>query len=83
MVLNFPKTKTKCMHFCQSRKLQFDPDFTLDDVHIEVAPEFKFIGLLFDSKLSLIPHINYLCKKALNLFKLSLAWTGELTEKFY
>ena len=68
--LNFSKTKTKCMHFCQSRKLHLDPELTLDDVEIEVVPEFKFLGLLFDSKLSFIPHINYLsnkCQKALNL----------------
>ena len=26
----FSKTKTKCMHFCQSRKLHLDPELTLD-----------------------------------------------------
>ena len=55
----FSKTKTKCMHFCQSRKLHLDHELTLDGIQIEVVPEFKFLGLLFDSKLSLIPHINY------------------------
>ena len=68
----FSKTKTKCMHFCQSRKLHLDPELTLDDVQIEVVPEFKFLGLLSDSKLSFIPHINYLsnkCQKALNLLR--------------
>ena len=68
----FSKTKTKCMHFCQSRKLHLDPELTLDGVQIEVVPEFKFLGLLFDSKLSFIPHINYLsnkCQKALNLLR--------------
>ena len=67
----FSKTKTKCMHFCQSRKLHLDPELTLDDVRIEVVPEGKFLGLLFDSKLSFIPHINYLnnkCQKALKSF---------------
>ena len=44
----FSKTKTKCMHFCQSRKLHLDPELTLDGVQIEVVPEFKFLGLLFD-----------------------------------
>ena len=66
----FSKTKTKCMHFCQSRKLHLDHELTLDGVQIEVVLEFKFLGLLFDSKLSFIPHINYLsnkCHKALNL----------------
>ena len=78
----FSKTKTKCMHFCQSRKLHLDPDLTLDGVHIEVVPEFKFLGLLFDSKLSFIPHINYLsnkCQKALNLLQVvsSMDWGAD------
>ena len=78
----FFKTKTKCMHFCQSRKLHLDPELTLDDVQIEVVPEFKFLGLLFDSKLSFIPHINYLsnkCQKALNLLRVvsSIDWGAD------
>ena len=78
----FSKTKTKCMHFCQSRKLHLDPELTLDGVQIEVVPEFKFLGLLFDSKLSFIPHINYLsnkCQKALNLLRVvsSMDWGAD------
>ena len=75
----FSKTKTKCM---QSRKLHLDPDLTLDEVQIEVGPEFKLLGLLFDSKLSFIPHINYLsnkCQKALNLLRVvsSMDWGAD------
>ena len=68
----FSKTKIKCMHFCQSRKLHLDPELTLDGVQIEV-PEFKFLGLLFDSKLSFIPH------KALNLLRVvsSMDWGAD------
>ena len=78
----FSKTKTKCMHFCQSRKLHLDPELTLDRVQIDVVPEFKFLGLLFDSKLSFIPHINYLsnkCHKALNLLRVvsSMDWGAD------
>ena len=70
------------MHFCQSRKLHLDPELTLDGVQIEVVPEFKFLGLLFDSKLSFIPHINYLsnkCQKALNLLRVvsSMDWGAD------
>ena len=80
--LKFSKTKTKCMHFCQSRKLHLDSELTLDGVQIEVVPEFKFLGLLFDSKLSFIPHINYLsskCHKALNLLGVvsSMDWGAD------
>ena len=73
----FSKTKTKCMHFCQLRKMHLDPELTLDDVQIEVVSEFKFLGLLFDSKLSFIPHMNYLsnkCHKALKSFTCSLQY---------
>ena len=78
----FSKTKTKCMHFCQSRQLHLDPELTLDGIQIEVVPEFKFLGLLFDSKLSFIPHINYLskkCHKALNLLRVvsSMDWGAD------
>ena len=78
----FSRTKTKCMHFCQSRKLHLDPELTLDGIQIEVVPEFKFLGLLFDSKLSFIPHINYLsnkCHKALNLLRVvsSMDWGAD------
>ena len=78
----FSKTKTKCMHFCQSRNMHLDPELTLNDVQIEVVSEFKFLGLLFDSKLSFIPHINYLsnkCHKALNLLRVvsSMDWGAD------
>ena len=39
---------------------------------IPVVEDFKFLGVLFDRKLSFIPHIKYLkakCLKALNLLK--------------
>ena len=56
-----------------------DPELALDGVEIEVVPEFKFLGLLFDSKLSFIPHISYLSNKrhkALNLLRVvsSMDW---------
>ena len=68
--------------FLPSRKLHLDPELTLDDVQIEVVPEFKFLGLLFDSKLSFIPHINYLsnkCQKSLNLLRVvsSMDWGAD------
>ena len=32
----------------QLRKHHLNPDLTLDGTRIEVVPEFKFLGLLFD-----------------------------------
>ena len=56
----FSKTKTQCMHYCQLRGLQNDPVLKLDGVEIPVVDQYKFVGVIFDRKLSFIPHINYL-----------------------
>ena len=66
----FSKTKTQCMHFCQLQGLHDDPVLKLDGVKIPVVDQYKFLGVIFDRKLSFIPHINYLnakCHKALQL----------------
>ena len=68
----FSKTKTQCMHFCQLRGLHNDPVLKLDGVEIPVVEQYKFLGVIFDKKLSFIPHINYLkakCHKALQLLR--------------
>ena len=49
-----------------------DPILHLNGSPIPVVEESKFLGILFDRKLSFIPHIKYLkakCLKALNLVK--------------
>ena len=69
---NFSKSKTKCMHLCNLRGVQPDPELYLDKTKIVVVSEFKFLGVIFDKKLSFLPHITALkkkCKKALNLLK--------------
>ena len=68
----FSKTKTQCMHFCQLRGLHNEPVLKLDGVEIPVVDQYKFLGIIFDRKLSFIPHINYLkakCQKALQLLR--------------
>ena len=66
----FYKSKTQCVHYCHLRKQHDDPVLHLYGSPIPVVEEFKFLGILFDRKLSFIPHIKYLkakCLKALNL----------------
>ena len=66
------KSKTNVMQFCQLRKQHADPHLTLGGSVLPVVDETKFLGLLFDRKLTFIPHLNYLkakCLKALNLLK--------------
>ena len=68
----FSKSKTQCVHFCQLRKLHDDPELYLYGSLIPVVEDFKFLGIIFDRKLSFILHIKYLkakCLKALNLLK--------------
>ena len=68
----FSKSKTVCMHFCHLRKAHNDPILTLDGTPIPVVEENKFLGIVFDRKLSFIPHIKQLkakCQKALNLLR--------------
>ena len=68
----FSKTKTTGVHFCQKRKVHNDPDLKLDGIPIKIVKEFKFLGVIFDSKLSFIPHIKMLrtkCTKALDILK--------------
>ena len=60
------------MHFCNLRGVHPDPELFLDKTKIEVVPEFKFLGIIFDNKLSFLSHVTVLknkCKKALNLLK--------------
>ena len=58
--------------FCQLRKQHLDPELYLYDTQILIIGEAKFLGLLFYSKLSFIPHITSLksrCTKSLDLIK--------------
>ena len=68
----FSKSKVQCVHFCHLRKQHDDPVLHLYGSPIPVVEESKFLGILFDKKLSFIPHIKHLkakCLKALKLLK--------------
>ena len=54
----FSPTKTMCVHFCQLWKLHLYPELYLNGTQIPIIGEAKFLYLLFDSKLSFIPHIT-------------------------
>ena len=68
----FSTSKTVCMHFCRLRKLNPEPELLLNDTPIPVVEEVTFLSLIFDRKLSFLPHLRYLknkCMKALNLIR--------------
>ena len=64
--------KTVAMHFCQKKKGNYDPVLKLGESTIEFVKENKFLGLIWDTKLTFKPHIQYLrkkCFKVLNIIK--------------
>ena len=68
----FSKSKTQCVHFCKLRRIHNDPVLYLYGSPIPVVEETKFLGVIFDRKLSFIPHTRYIkakCLKALHLLK--------------
>ena len=60
------------MRLSNLRGVHPDPELYVDKTKIEVVSEFKFLGIIFDTKLSFLPHITThkkKCKKALNILK--------------
>ena len=56
----FSSAKTVCIHFCKLRKQHPDPRLLLNGSPIPVVEEAKFLGVIFDNKLSFLPHIRQL-----------------------
>ena len=60
------------MHFCRLRSAHPKPELTLNGTLIPVVEQTKFLGVIFDNKLTFLPHIRYLkekCVIALNLLR--------------
>ena len=60
------------MHICQKRRFHLDPQLFLDQCPIPVVEEIKFLEVIYDRKLSFVPHLKHIEKKALkalNFFK--------------
>ncbi|GFV39572.1 putative RNA-directed DNA polymerase from transposon X-element [Trichonephila clavipes] len=65
-------SKSCCVHFCRKRGIHPDPDIRIRDVQIPVVPDVRFLGVIFDRRLTFLPHILHLrkrCEKSLNLLK--------------
>ena len=68
----FSTTKTKCIHFHNRREHFPDPEIRLAKSKIPAVTEAKFLGLIFDQKLTFRNHIQHLktsCQKALNILR--------------
>ena len=69
MVSNSLKQKQN-VSICVKTKLHNDPSLKLNGVEIPVVDDYKFLGIIFDTKLTFIPHLKYLkmkCNKTLQL----------------
>ena len=64
------QTKTQCVHFCQLRKIHNNPKLNLYRSEILIVDQYKFLGVIFDKKLSFIPHIQYLKEKCSKTLKI-------------
>ena len=61
-----------CVHFHKKRGILDAPDLHLNGQKIQVVKETRFLGVIFDQKLSFIPHLKALktkCLKALDIIK--------------
>ncbi|KAK3893021.1 hypothetical protein Pcinc_003200 [Petrolisthes cinctipes] len=68
----FSPSKTVAMHFCRIRGVHTDPDLFMYGHRIRCFEETRFLGLLFDKRLTWAPHLRTLkvsCLKALNLLR--------------
>ncbi|GFY01582.1 putative RNA-directed DNA polymerase from transposon X-element [Trichonephila clavipes] len=65
-------SKSSCVHFCRKRNLHPDPSIHIGNIHIPVVSEVRFLGVIFDSKLTFLPHVLYLrkkCERSFNILK--------------
>ena len=68
----FGPTKTSAVHFTDKRGLFNLPTFHLDQVQIKFEESLKFLGLIFDRRLTFRQHIQSVrskCNKAMNIIK--------------
>ncbi|GFS68013.1 putative RNA-directed DNA polymerase from transposon X-element [Trichonephila clavipes] len=77
-------SKSCCVHFCRKRGIHPDPEMRIRDVKIPVVPDVRFLGVIFDLRLTFLPHILQLrkrCEKSLNFLKVlsNTSWGADRT----
>ena len=68
----FSSSKSVVMHFCRIKGVHPDPDLFLDGQRLSCVQETKFLGLLFDSRLTWDAHLKDLklrCMKVMDALK--------------
>ena len=81
----FSCSKTVVVHFCKIRKFHLDPELYLKNHRIPCVEETRFLGLIFDKKLTWVPHFKATktkCMKALEILVLSHTAWGSYRKTF-
>jgi len=81
---SFSPTKTVAVHFCRRRCCVRQPDLYINNRKIEVKDQARFLGVIFDKKLTFVEHIKDLrlrCLKALRVMRVlsSNEWGSDTT----
>ncbi|GBO29721.1 putative RNA-directed DNA polymerase from transposon X-element, partial [Araneus ventricosus] len=76
--------KSRCVHFCRKRNVHLDPVIHVQNVAIPVVDDIRFLGVIFDRKLTFLPHILHLrrrCERSLNILKVlsRTSWGADRT----
>ncbi|GBN58402.1 hypothetical protein AVEN_95897-1 [Araneus ventricosus] len=76
--------KSRCVHFCRKRTLHLDPVIHIQNVAIPVVDDIRFLGVIFDRKLTFLPHILHLrkkCERSFNILKVlsKTSWGADRT----
>ena len=69
---HFSSEKTKAMHFTQLPELHPSPELYMYKKEIKYEKAFKFLGMIFDTKLTFKQHINYVkteCNKMIGVLR--------------
>ncbi|GBL78393.1 hypothetical protein AVEN_42909-1 [Araneus ventricosus] len=64
--------KSRCVHFCRKRNIHLDPNIRIRNSPIPIVNEIRFLGVIFDRKLTFLPHVLHLwekCEKPLKILK--------------
>ena len=68
----FSFSKSVVVHFCRIRGVHPDPDLYMHGQRISCVEETRFLGLIFDNRLTWVPHLKDLknkCMNALNILR--------------
>lgn len=75
--------KTVCVPFSLCCGLSLVPILNLNSISISVKQAHKFLGIIFDRKLNLVPHIKELkqkCLRSSNILKVLSHMSGHPTD---